>query len=199
MSANIKYQTCDPEFYPGTNVFINKLSITQANQLREAESNATLIRTFQLFSDPNQLGTICSVSQLIDVHLFLFSDLYSWAGKFRDYPVKKDLSVFTPPDLFSEAIEAIQKQIDLFLKPRSGTNKVLELAKLFRLLNKFHPFPEGNGRAQRVFVELLANQNGWLISFEKVQPWEMIEVCKQAHYMNTEPLDWLFERIVSPM
>lgn len=199
MSANINYQTCEPEFYPGTNVFINKLSITQANLLREAESNATLIRAFQLLSNPYQLGKIRSISQLIEVHSILFSDLYSWAGKFRNYPVKKDLSVFTPPDFFSEAIEAIHQQIDLFLKPNSNTNKVLELAKLFRLLNKFHPFPEGNGRTQRVFVELFAYQNGWSISFEKVQPWEMIEVCKQAHHMNTEPLDWLFQRIVSPV
>ena len=82
-----------------------------------------------------------------------------------------------------------------FYKYKSKNDIVL-LAKVFRLLNKFHPFPEGNGRTQRIFIRLLGHTKGWDLTFEKMPQWEMVEICKQAHEMNLEPMNALFERIM---
>jgi Fic/DOC family protein len=39
-------------------------------------------------------------------------------------------------------------------------------------LNALHPFREGNGRTQRVFLQLLANQAGWQLAWARTTPAE---------------------------
>ncbi|MDR1037882.1 MAG: Fic family protein [Deltaproteobacteria bacterium] len=41
------------------------------------------------------------------------------------------------------------------------------LSEILDEVNFFHPFREGNGRAQRVFVRLLAQEHGWFLDFEQ--------------------------------
>lgn len=42
-------------------------------------------------------------------------------------------------------------------------------------LNAIHPFREGNGRAQRMFIEILADRAGYEVDFSEVATEEMIE------------------------
>lgn len=71
-----------------------------------------------------------------------------------------------------------------------------DLAKLLNHINFFQPFPEGNGRAQRIFLSLLAKQCGYDLSWDLVQPWEMVEVCRQGYMLNLDPMIALFSRIM---
>jgi cell filamentation protein len=43
-----------------------------------------------------------------------------------------------------------------------------------------HPFREGNGRAQRVFIQYLAHAAGYHVDFTNVTGPEMIEASAQA-------------------
>lgn len=37
-------------------------------------------------------------------------------------------------------------------------------------INALHPFREGNGRTQRVFINQLARQAGWNLNFSEISP-----------------------------
>jgi cell filamentation protein len=47
-------------------------------------------------------------------------------------------------------------------------------------LNALHPFREGNGRTQRVFLQLLANQAGWQLAWARINPDENNTASAQA-------------------
>lgn len=99
--------------------------------------------------------------------------------------------------MFDEAIAIIFSFVKEFKETPKSDGDILLLAKIFRLLNKFHPFPDGNGRTQRIFIRLLAKTKYWNITFQNMHQWEMTEVCQKAHEMNLEPMNALFNRIVT--
>lgn len=84
----------EPETYPETLVFINKLHITDSALLAEAEAGYTLIRTEQYRDLPSP--TSFDLAHLQYIHHHLFQDLYEWAGQLRAYDTRKDASEFTP-------------------------------------------------------------------------------------------------------
>ena len=47
-------------------------------------------------------------------------------------------------------------------------------------INAIHPFREGNGRSQRMFIELLALHNGYKLDFAKISNEEMLEASMQT-------------------
>lgn len=187
---------CDPEYYPNTNTHINRLAIKDSKILLEKENNASLLRAIELYETPSLVSNKFDFETLKNIHFHLFQDIYDWAGIPRNYPVKKGFSIFTPPEDFATAIPVVFSAVEEYKSEYKSKNDIVLLAKVFRLLNKFHPFPEGNGRTQRIFIRLLGHTKGWDLTFEKMPQWEMVEICKQAHEMNLEPMNALFERIM---
>ncbi len=55
------------------------------------------------------------------------------------------------------------------------------LASCLGVINSHHPFPEGNGRAQRLFISVLANIFQYSLNWDDVQAWEIVETSKQYH------------------
>jgi fido (protein-threonine AMPylation protein) len=49
-------------------------------------------------------------------------------------------------------------------------------------LNAVHPFLDGNGRAQRAFLELLAEQAGHEIDLARIDPQAWNEAAKESYY-----------------
>lgn len=72
------------------------------------------------------------------------------------------------------------------------------------LVNKFdlhsqeelHPFREGNGRTQRVFLSQLAQNAGYPLDFSCVDPDELMIATIYAAQGIDEPLKTVFEKIV---
>ncbi len=58
-------------------------------------------------------------------------------------------------------------------------------------INAAHPFRDGNGRTQRVFCSLLAEQAGYFIDFESVDQARMYGVMVASFKGNVEPLETL--------
>ena len=61
-------------------------------------------------------------------------------------------------------------------------------------INNIHPFREGNGRTQRVFISQLCNESERTISFENVSREQMIAASKAGITGNYEPMADLFEQ-----
>lgn len=62
-----------------------------------------------------------------------------------------------------------------------------------------HPFREGNGRTQRLFIEYLAEQLGYIVDFSDVTKDEMIRVSAKAFACDYSDINSVFERITKPI
>ena len=72
-----------------------------------------------------------------------------------------------------------------------------KLAYYLGEINVIHPFREGNGRAQRVFIQYLAHTAGYHVDFTDVGSKEMIEASALAFDCDYRKMTALFQRITT--
>lgn len=187
----------EPETYPGTQVFINKLDIRNSRILAEAEASLTWARTEEYRDSPSP--TTFVLQHLKHIHHHLFQDLYDWAGELRKYDMKKGDCIFTPANDIEHYAEKIYRQLanEEYLQGISNKAYITRLAYYYDMTNRLHPFPEGNGRTQRLFIEDLAAVSGMSIDWGAVHQWEIEETAIRAFEGNRKPLHAMFERILS--
>ena len=74
----------------------------------------------------------------------------------------------------------------------------LKLAHYLSEINVLHPFRDGNGRVQRVFVAQLALAAGYKLSYSDLKQSEMYEAIEHAFFGNEIPLSKLIlEKLTS--
>lgn len=159
--------------YKGTNVLINKLNITNDEELYNAEMELVSLRIYELNEKP--LKGNFDFKYLKNIHKYLFQDVYKWAGEIRNCNIAKQ-------DLFCLAkhIESFGNEVFDKLKKENyfvgydSEETLCKLVELFADINALHPFREGNGRSQRIFIESLAKINGINLDLTNVSKIEMI-------------------------
>lgn len=156
------YNYIDPDFTytdPNTSVLRNLAEITDKDVLLFVESGAVTKRIQELTIDPIKINGIDS---LFVIHKHLFQDMYSWAGKKRKVEISKDGKQFFPSSHFENAYHYIETLILEYKKIEKKEKAKLahKLAEILDNINYLHPFREGNGRAQREFMRLLALEKG---------------------------------------
>ena len=126
---------------------VNKLNITNQVELAKAEERLSKIRAKQLFDtvdiEKMDVGTFAG---LAFIHRYLFSDVYAFAGNIRDVNIAKGNFRFAP----LMYLEASLKHIDAM--PQSTFDEIVEK---YVEMNVAHPFREGNGRATRIWLDLM--------------------------------------------
>jgi cell filamentation protein len=127
------------------------------------ESGAVTKRLQELYNNPIKIK---GIENLFDIHKHLFQDIYIWAGKKRVVEISKDGKQFFPTTHFDNASSYINSLIADYKKIRKNRRKELaeKLAEILDNVNYFHPFREGNGRAQREFLRLLALEKGLILN-----------------------------------
>ena len=75
----------------------------------------------------------------------------------------------------------------------------VRLTYYFSEINVLHPFREGNGRTQRVFIEYLAQCDGYYVDFSDVSSKEMIEASTLSFDKDYGKMVEMFRRILSPI
>lgn len=167
------YERTTDYCYKGTDVLINKLNITNDEDLFNAERELVSLRV-SAFND-NPLKGNFDFKYLKDIHKYLFQDVYRWAGDIRNCNIAKQ-------DLFclTEHIESFGTDVFNKLKKEKyfvdydNEATLDKLVELFADINALHPFREGNGRSQRVFIESLAKINGINLDLTNVSKMDMI-------------------------
>jgi cell filamentation protein len=164
MSDSYKYIDFDYTYVdPKTGILKNIPGITDPEVLLFVESGAVTKRLQELYNNPIKIK---GIENLFDIHKHLFQDIYIWAGKKRVVEISKDGKQFFPTTHFDNASSYINSLIADFKKIRKNRRKELaeKLAEILDNVNYFHPFREGNGRAQREFLRLLALEKGLIMN-----------------------------------
>lgn len=161
--------------YPNSNVLKNKLNIMDATKLQKVETQLVLIKLYEL----RQKGITGDFSprHLIGIHLFIFGDLYPFAGVLRTENIAKDHFRFAEWEFIEEELNRLARllQSENYLAGLSKENLAKRLAYYLSELNVLHPFREGNGRTIREFIRQLALKNGYRFNLTKISAQDMLE------------------------
>lgn len=185
--------------YPNSQVLRNKLNITQAEQLHTAGREITSLRMAQLLHDPPS-GTL-DFEYLKHLHRSLFGDLYDWAGQTRTVNISKG-SLFCHAPFIDAQCTALfhQLQSEHYLaRIDSQSDLGHRLACYLSELNAIHPFREGNGRTQRLFIEILCQRIGYSLRFERITGEEMIAASHLSFPGKMAAMIQLIEQILEKL
>lgn len=150
-------------FWPNSTVLRNKLGITDADSLREAEYRLAAVRRTEIDSGRAPIAETFDASHLRALHEWLFQDVYEWAGRFRDVPIAK-MTEFAPPDRLDDCLgRAASLVAETSWRRLNDARFAVAAAEVFGWVNYAHPFRDGNGRASRAFLDAVARKAGrWL-------------------------------------
>ena len=161
--------------YPDSNVLKNKLNIRDNKLLKTAEEEITLIKQMELLNNPIK-GNF-SKAHLMNIHKFIFEDLYPFAGKIRREQISKADTMFYPPNLIDRELDKVFAKIkEKNMLRETDEEKVFDnLAYVMAELNIIHPFREGNGRSIREFIRLMAKRMGYDLNWGNIDKEELLK------------------------
>ena len=140
----------------------NKLNITNQVELAIAEEKISKQKAKQLFDSGDinkaEVGTFAG---LAFIHAYLFSDIYDFAGKMREVNIAKGDFRFAPLMYLAQSLAHIDAM------PQSNFDEIIEK---YVEMNIAHPFREGNGRATRIWLDLILKKE-----LGQVVDWNLVD------------------------
>lgn len=165
------YDSDDPYVYEGTSTLINKFGLTNPIELSRIEKAITGAAIASLEVTP-VVGKY-DLKHLQAIHKALFEEIYEWAGQIRRKGfISKGNSLFCA----AEYIEPYSTDLfgklksENFLRDLDHEAFADRIAFYIAEINALHPFREGNGRTQRVFIDQLSRQAGWNLNLTAIEP-----------------------------
>ncbi len=190
MSYIIESSTND--CYEGTTCLINKFDIRDEEKLSELEADITFAKASILEAIPN--STSFDINHYKAIHKFLFEDLYEWAGEFRTVEISKKgtdfCSVKELERVASNCFERLKEKN--FFQNLKKKDFIEEIVDLYCVTNMLHPFREGNGRTQRIFITHLIRYNGYDFNFSSIDSDFLMLATIQAANGVTDYLKQIF-------
>ena len=122
--------------------------------------------------DRIEVGT---VKGLCDIHRYLFGGLYDFAGKIRTLNISKGGFRFANA-LYLDAILPVIERM-----PESTFEEII--AKYVEM-NIAHPFMEGNGRASRIWLDMMLKKN-----LGRVVDWQRVDKVQYLQAMERSPIN----------
>ncbi len=140
----------------------NKLGITNQVELAKAEEKISKQKAKQLF-DTNEINKIevGTFAGLAHIHRILFEEIYDFAGKIREVNIAKGQFRFAPLMYLQQSLQHIDAMA------QTNFNEIIEK---YVEMNIAHPFREGNGRATRIWLDIMLKAN-----IQKVVDWNLVD------------------------
>lgn len=122
--------------------------------------------------DKFEVGT---VKGIVDIHYALFHDLEGFdAGKIRKVNISKGDFRFANSMYLGPALEAIEQM------PEDNFDQIIDK---YVEMNVAHPFIEGNGRATRIWLDLILKKN-----LDKCIDWQRVDKVDYIEFMKISPV-----------
>lgn len=179
--------------YPNTACLINKFNIRDDKKLAEIEAEITFAKAVILESHTAELPL--DLEYYKNIHRFLFEDLYDWAGVFRVVDISKKGTSFCPAKSLEDLCEKCFSRLKNknYFKDLSKDEFVEEIVDFYQTTNYLHPFIEGNGRTQRIFISKLIQYNDYKFNFSSIDPDLLMVATIQAANGVTDNLYNIFK------
>ena len=137
--------------------------------------NKSKQKAYDLFEsdliDSFEIGTTKGLQQ---IHAFIFSGLFDFAGQIRTKTISKEGFLFANGDFLPSILETIDKM------PESTED---EIFNKYIEMNIAHPFMEGNGRSARIWLDLILKKE-----LNKCVDWSLIDKNEYLDAMRESPL-----------
>ena len=160
-------------------ILANKLNITDQIELARVEEKISKQKAKQLFDsgDINKVE-VGSFAGLSFIHAYLFEDIYDFAGKIRDVNIAKGTTSFARVMYLEPSL----KHIDAM--PQSNFDEIIEK---YVEMNVAHPFREGNGRATRIWLDLiLKNEIQQVVDWNRVDKEDYLSAMQRSVVKDLE-------------
>ena len=163
-----------PEFV----VLKNKLDLRDAELLDRFERRAAAQRAAQGIPSGK-----FDLAHLRAIHRHLFQDVYDWAGELRTVEIAKGGNQFQFRQYITTGMADVHRRIVAadYLKGLSAHAFSDKAGEIIGDVNYVHPFREGNGRTQALYLEALARQAGHPIDLTRIVREQWMEASKAAH------------------
>ena len=136
----------------------------------------SLQKAFQLFEigdiERMEIGTTKGLQQ---IHKYIFGGLYDFAGKIRDKNISKGGFRFANALYLNEILPKIEQMPE---------NTFEEIIAKYVEMNIAHPFMEGNGRAMRIWLDLILKKR-----LNKVINWQLVDKTLYLQAMERSPIN----------
>ena len=157
----------------------NKLGITDSAELARKEEKISKKKAMELY-DKNLLDGLDAgtFSSLAFIHKYLFDEIYNFAGEVRDVNIAKSGFRFAPVMYLDSALKNVSNM------PQSTFDEIIEK---YVEMNIAHPFREGNGRATRIWLDLiLKSQLGKVVDWSKVSKEDYLLAMERSPIKDIE-------------
>ena len=153
----------------------NKFGITDSAEPARIEEKISKEKALALFEtgvlDTFEIGTYRG---LADIHRYLFSDIYAFAGERRKVNLAKGNFRFAPVMYLDAALNSISEM------PQTDFEQIIEK---YVEMNIAHPFREGNGRATRIWLDAILKKE-----LQLVIDWSLVDKEDYLLAMERSPV-----------
>lgn len=182
----------DPACYPGTVVLINLPGLREQVELDAFERVEVGERSF----DPMPEGAF-DPAHYRAIHEHLFGNIYPWAGEYRTIRTGKGGNWFAYPEYIPGEMEHLFTRLNApsFLPGGDADEFIVAAADFLGDLNAIHPFREGNGRTQLIFLRQLGLRAGHPFRSEAVEADEFLFAMIESFHGRMDALVDELERM----
>lgn len=121
-----------------------------------------------------EVGTIKSLQQ---IHSYIFGGLYDFAGQIRNRNISKGNFTFASAMYLKENLAIIEKMPE---------DNLQNIVKKYVEMNIAHPFMEGNGRATRIWLDLILKKNlHTCTDWSKINKQEYLNAMRESPFEQT--------------
>lgn len=122
-----------------------------------------------------EIGTFKGLQQ---IHIYIFEDVFDFAGEIRNVNLIKGNFRFTPLLFLKTNLEIIEKMPE---------NKFEEIVEKYVEMNILHPFKDGNGRATRIRLDLILKKNiGKCVNWQKISKMDYLQAMERSPVNSLE-------------
>lgn len=176
----------DPYCYPPDHTVLrNKLDIRDADELDYIER--------EFVSHRMRAGVPTGrfdLAHLKAIHRHLFRDIYAWAGELRTVEISKGGSRFQFRRFIETGMADVHRRLveTRFLRDLSAEDFAREAGCILGDVNHVHPFREGNGRTQMLYLKQLATQAGHALDLSRIDRDAWMAASRQANIGRYEAM-----------
>ena len=136
----------------------------------------SLENAYRLFDkdDINKIE-VGTTKGLKDIHIYLFGELYDFAGQIRSKNITKGGFRFANALYLNEILVKIEQMPE---------NNFEEIIAKYVEMNIAHPFMEGNGRTMRIWLDMLLKTK-----LKKLVNWQFVDKSLYLQGMERSPIN----------